>query len=371
MVVSSTTITKKSESTSFVEINLDTLDANLKRIKEVTGPGVKTMAVVKANAYGHDSVLIARALSGKITALGVATVEEAVTIRKAGVIMPLLVFAPVRKSALSDYKAFNIVAVAGSFEELQLMSPAVSFHLEFDTGMGRLGFEPADWPEIKKVLEKKKLRPSGIMTHFATADEPSTAKTADQLSRFNSLLDEMGSWSQSKVIHASNSGGMMHYPEARFSMVRFGISLYGYAPGKQFPDALKDLKPVLSWKSTVVACKRLRKGETISYDATYTADKDGWLVVIPVGYADGLRRGLSNRIYMKTGGEMLKQVGNITMDYTMLWSEKPVPTGQQVTILGPDAMTADQWAEMLGTITYEIICGIHPKIDRHTVTGRA
>lgn len=361
-----TQITAKSNITSYVEINLTSLKHNAALLKERIPDGIKTMAVVKANAYGHGAALVAHALSGSVTALGVASVEEAINIRNSGVILPILVFAPPRAGNISDYKTYNLVATVGSFYELELMSSSMSFHIEFDTGMGRLGFSPNEWPELLQKLNKSALKPSGVMTHFATADAPDSDKVNAQLQLFNKLLENMGSWKQGKVIHASNSGGLLYYPEAAFSMVRFGIAVYGFSPSAV--KSVPGLKPVLSWKSCVSVCKRLRKGETVSYEASWSAPEDGWLVVVPVGYADGIRRGLSNKIEMSVAGKRLKQVGNITMDYTMLYSNEPVETGEEVEILGENAMMADEWAELLDTIPYEILCGIHPKIERRPVS---
>ncbi|MCH8557981.1 MAG: alanine racemase [Balneolia bacterium] len=361
-----TQITAKSNVTSYVEINISNLKQNAIKLKEIAPAGIKTMAVVKANAYGHGAALVSHALSDSVTALGVASVEEAINIRNSGVILPILVFAPPRPGNVADYKTYNLVATVGSFDELGMMSSSMSFHLEFDTGMGRLGFDPDEWPEIHSRLQSNSLKPSGVMTHFASADAPDSTKVSDQLSRFEKLLENMGDWKKGKVIHASNSGGLLFYPEAAYSLVRFGLAVYGYLPSDT--HKIDDLKPVLSWKSCVSACKPLRKGETVSYDANWTAPKDGWLVVVPVGYADGIRRGLSNKIEMSVGGNKIKQVGNVTMDYTMLFSDKPFETGEEVVILGDEAMQADEWAALLDTIPYEILCGIHPKIERRPVS---
>lgn len=361
-----TQITAKSNVTSYVEISIGNLKQNAARLKDIAPPGIKTMAVVKANAYGHGAALVSHALSDSVTALGVASVEEAINIRNSGVILPILVFAPPRPGNVADYKTYNLVATVGSFDELALMSSSMSFHLEFDTGMGRLGFNPDEWPDIQYRLKSHSLNPSGIMTHLATADAPESAMAGKQLSRFENLLEDMGAWTKGKVIHASNSGGLLFYPEAAYGLVRFGLAVYGYSPSDT--HNVDGLKPVLSWKSCVSACKPIRKGETVSYDASWTTPKDGWLVVVPVGYADGIRRGLSNKIEMSVGGKKIPQVGNVTMDYTMLFSDQPFETGEEVVILGEESMQADEWAALLDTIPYEILCGIHPKIERRPVS---
>ncbi|MFW6347230.1 MAG: alanine racemase [Cyclonatronaceae bacterium] len=384
-------ITAKQAATSFVEINLSHLRHNARLLAAKAGKSIKKMAVVKANAYGHGADIAGPALQDEacIDAFGVATVEEAINLRNAGVIKPILVFAPVKKHTVADYRMYSLVAVVGSLEELNLLTPSISFHLEFDTGMGRLGFYPEEWPQIYKHIEEKELKPTGIMTHFATADAPGAAYTREQLRRFKKLLSEMGEWAEGKIIHAANSGGLLYYEEegVRFDMVRFGISLYGFSPNPEVSEQKTEtrddavLKPVLQWKSCVTACRRITKGQSVSYEAIWQAPEDGWLLVLPVGYADGLRRGLSNRTYMSVEGlpEALPQVGNITMDYCMLFSKQEVATGTIVKIMGdgqPEpgfapAPTADAWARELGSISYEILCGIHPKIERIETHGRA
>lgn len=358
-------ITAKDASTSYLEISREALQSNVRILTDLAGHGIKTMAVVKANAYGHGATIVAQALAGKVSALGVATVEEAVNLRKDGVIMPILVFAPVRPDTIDDYKAFNLTATIGSFDELALLSPSVSFHLEFDTGMGRLGFYPEDWPELREAMAGSDLNPSGIMTHFACADSPSHPKTLAQLDDFNELLRNMDDFAKGKLIHASNSGGLLFYKQARFNMVRFGLTMYGYSPSDTY--ALQGLKPAMQWKTRICASKAIHTGATVSYEATWAAPEDGWLLVLPIGYADGLPRGLSNRIVMRAGNRTLPQTGNITMDYTMLFCRDHIPAGTEVTIMGEGAMQADEWAAITGAIPYEILCGIHAKIERREV----
>ncbi|AXJ00637.1 alanine racemase [Cyclonatronum proteinivorum] len=365
MLNSTKTITAKDVATSYVEVSKSALQQNVRTLTELAGDRIKTMAIVKANAYGHGAAIVAEALEGKVTALGVATVEEAINLRKSGIIAPILVFAPVRKETVGDYKSFNLVATVGSFEELGMITPSMSFHLEFDTGMGRLGFYPEDWPEIRDFVTANMLKPSGIMTHFACADSPSHPMTIRQNAAFEDLLRTMDTFTRGKVIHASNSGGLLFYPQARYSMVRFGLSLYGYSPSPTY--ALPGLKPVLSWKTRICASRAIHAGATVSYEATWSAPEDGWLLVLPVGYADGIPRALSNQIVMRCNGQLLPQAGTVTMDYTMLFCRNYIGPGTEVTILGDEAMTADQWATLTDTIPYETLCGIHAKIERRLV----
>ncbi len=353
----------KNSSTSRIEISRENLRHNLKVLAHKAGYGVRRMAVVKANAYGHGTELILPEISGECDWFGVASLEEGIEVRSMGIEIPVLVFAPVKAGLLDKYREFSLTATAGSIEEVQMVNSGTPFHLEFDTGMGRLGLYEEQIPEIISILDQKNLIPSGLMTHFSMADQPDSSYTKNQLKTWNRILDQLpDSWKKG-LIHAANSGGLIHYPESRFSMVRHGIALYGYSPDGDESE----LKPVLSWKSEVVSCKFFRKGMRVSYEGAWTAEKDGWLIVIPAGYADGIPRQLSNKIELFADGRRIKQVGNVTMDYIMAFSDVPLVAGTEVELFGPNSMNANHWAEKSGTISYAILCGIHPKIERELV----
>lgn len=338
------------------------LEHNLRELRKLAGDSTLNLAVLKANAYGHDASLIRPIIEPLVDWLGVASVPEAVDLRKQGASKPILVFAPVLAHTIGFYREFRLTAAVGSIAELMLIPPETDFHLEFDTGMGRLGFYPSDWPQIRQTMESRGIRPSGIMTHFATSDLPGSDKANAQIATFNTLLSAIQP-EAGTIVHASNSGGLLNYPGAKYDLVRHGITTYGYPP----EGRLDFLKPVLEWKSRVIASKPLKKGMSVSYNASWSAPSDGYLAVIPVGYADGLSRLLSNKIRMGVSGETVRQVGNISMDYTMLFSEKSLETGSEVILLGKGAMFADEWAAITGTITYEMLCAIHPKIRRELI----
>lgn len=344
-------------------ISLSNLDHNFKYLRSLTGHNTHILFVVKAEAYGHKAELLIPVAEKFADWYGVATVKEAVELRKANAKQPILVFEPVNESTISHYEAHQLAAVVGSFTELEMLPQNISFHLEFDTGMGRLGFYAEDWKSLKSKLIEKKIKPSGYMTHFADADEPNSPKTHHQLGIFHALADEFRSFAPEAILHASNSGGLLNYPDAQFDMVRPGISVYGYHPA----GADSPLKPVLSLLSYLVAVKPIKKGMAVSYLSKWKAEKDGYVGVIPVGYADGIPRSLSNKIQVYTAGKMLNQVGVITMDYMMVFSEEPLTVGSEVELLGPNSMLADSWAKIAGTIPYEILTGIHPKIKRESI----
>jgi alanine racemase len=273
---------------------------------------------------------------------------------------PILVFAPYWKVFEQTYINNRITAVVGSFDELQDIHPSIEFHIEFDTGMGRLGFYPEQWPEIQEMIQSRGLKPTGIMTHFATAEDKKSDLTQKQIKLFQKLKNKIEKSFSGLIYHSSNSGGMIHYPEAAFDMVRSGLAMYGYSPD----NSDIGLKPVLTWKSYITACKPIKKGMTVSYGARWTTPGDGYLLVIPIGYADGVSRSLSGKISVRIGDQMIQQVGTITMDYFMLFHTKPIITGTEVEILGANALDANDWAQISGTIPYEVLCAIHPKIRR-------
>lgn len=352
--------TAKDNTLTWVEVSAENIRNNISVLKKHAGEKVNMLAVIKANAYGHDACLILPVLQESVEWIGVASVSEAENIRKSGCNLPILVFAPVRKEVLDSYKTYALTAVAGTADELNMLIPGIDFHIELDTGMGRLGFYPDEWDSVLKILQNKDLKPSGIMTHFASSDTPDNAKTIDQIHQFRQFIQDSLNSTDSICLHASNTGGLLHYPDAAFDMVRAGIGIYGYAP-----DASdSDLKPALSWKTVVSACKPIKKGMSVSYQAAWKAPEDGFLIILPVGYADGVYRQLSGSIKVRVGDTLVQQVGMVTMDYMMLYHNKPVETGTEVEILGNNSMTADDWAELTGTISYEIICRIHPKIKR-------
>jgi alanine racemase len=353
-------LTAKKISLSVVQISKGNLMHNFNQLRKSLPDKVKILSIVKANAYGHDMEIIQGCLDGLTDFFGVADVYEAIALRDAGCNKPILVLGPVMPDDLVYYQKYSLIAVIGTFEELEYITSDISFHLEFDTGMGKLGFYPHDWNAVQRVLHELKLVPTGVMTHFATADEPESDMVARQFDEFRKLQDQISLEYPNLIWHASNSAAIVHFPETVCSMVRPGISLYGYGAAK----TKLDLRIVLSWKSFVSVVRPIAKGSSVSYGATWAAPYDGWLLVIPVGYADGIPRNLSNRIEINVDGKMYPQVGAVTMDYIMAFSKDPIERRAEVEILGPNSLNAQHWADLLHTIPYEILCGIHPKIER-------
>lgn len=347
--------------TSKALIETDVLNRNIRFLKSQLPDGTKQMAVIKADAYGHGAVKIAQFLSESVDWFGVATMEEAIELRENRIANPILVFEPPQPQFSYLYITHNLTAVVTHFDHFDYLDEGTDIHIEIDTGMGRLGFLPADVPQIINHIAENtdKLQLSGVMTHFANSDDGGDKSVQIQKNRFDEILKL---FPENILIHVANSGAVLHYQDLAYDMVRHGISMYGYDPsGKQN----EHLQPVLTWKSTVIQSRKIQKDWPVSYGSHWKAPKDGWLAVIPVGYADGLRRSLSNKLEVQIDGTWYPQVGTITMDYFMVFTgEKSFSAGEEVVIMGGERNNAYHIAELLKTIPYEILTDIHPKVER-------
>lgn len=347
---------------SIIEIDRSALLHNLEVIRRQAGDAA-VMAVVKANAYGHGLRRIAGALRGEVDAFAVNDVGEGRALREAGIHLPVLVFgAPEpRNSAL--YRRWNLTATVSSLRHFHILEEGTRFHLNFDTGMGRLGLSPDRSGEVKQALHRHdELHCEGVYSHFATADRPGSDFARRQFDRFRELLEGLD---LDLPAHMANTGGLFFYPASRLDMVRVGISLYGYAPGD---EPIGGLRPVLAWKTHLVQVKRIGRGETVSYGANWTCPENGYVGVIPVGYEDGIRRNLSGRLSIGIGSARYPVVGTVTMNYCMVWlGGDRWPEFTEVTLLGEE-LDAALWARESGTIPYEILTGLPRGIPRRSKT---
>jgi len=345
---------------SWLDINLKQLHKNLATLKGKTSGNVQFVAVVKANAYGHGAIPISRSLEAHVDKLAVAHINEAVELRDAGIEAPIIVLAPPEPSFTQLYRRYELEAVISELKQFNDLAPGTYYHLQFDTGMKRLGIDPRDIEEaVDKVNHFRELHLTGLMSHFATADEPGSEKVDNQNALFKEISAHFRDWDVS--FHIANSGALAFYPETHQSMVRLGISLYGYQPDT---TPISGIAPILTWNSYIVQARPIKKDETVSYGATWTAPKDGYILTIPAGYADGIPRILSNSIEVWVGGHSLPQVGTITMDYIMVFSQSPFETGTRVTLLSPEGPTASDWAKASRTISYEIVAKIGSRVER-------
>jgi alanine racemase len=362
---------------TWAEIDLAALRHNLRVVRERAGPGVRVMAIVKANAYGHGAVAVSRALAAEgVDMLGVALVEEGLALREAGVAAPILVMGLAPEDGVADALAAGLVltvdgaAAAGPVERAAAARkiPA-AVHLKIDTGMNRLGVRAeAAAKAAAEVAACPHLDLAGAYTHLACADEPDDAVTPGQLAAFAEALEAMrAAGTLPPLVHAANSAGLFARPAARFGMVRSGLALYGVPPSEAARAA--DLRPVLALKSRVATLKRVRAGEGVSYGHRWRADRDAVVGVLPVGYADGYPRALSSRGQVRAAGRLVPVVGAVCMDLVMvdLTDVPGAAAGLEVTLLEADnasPLSAAAVAETADTIPYEILSRLGPRVPR-------
>jgi len=371
---------------AWVEVDLDAIAANLRTLAAEVGPA-RLLAVVKADAYGHGAVPVARAAVRAGAAwLGVALVEEALELRRAGVSAPLLVLSEPHPAAADACAANGIAVTLCTRAGVRAFGAAgrragrpLAAHLKVDTGMHRQGCAPAELPDlVAAALAEPGLAAEGLWSHFAVADEAAKTATTDaQLARFRDALAEATAAGLApRWRHLANSAGATVRADARFDLVRTGIEVYGLAPSEELAGRVAGrLRPALALRAAVSALRTVEAGERVSYGHRWEAPRRTRVATLPVGYADGLRRGLSGRIRVRLGGRDLPQIGTVTMDQVMVdTGEADVEIGQVATLLGDPARGepgVGEWAAALETIDYEITCGLSPRLPRvHHRGGR-
>jgi alanine racemase len=321
-------------------------------------------AVVKADGYGHGAVEAARAAqAGGAAWLAVATASEAAELRAAGVGGPLLVMGALSSSELDVALAARADVVAWREAFVARLPADARVHVKLDTGMGRLGTR--DPGEATRVAEAAGDRLVGAMTHFATADDDPSFM-AEQLARFLPWADALKARRPGLIRHAANSAGALGFEAARLDMIRCGIAIYGMDPFQRDP-ADHGLRPALELISYVAEVKRARAGESVGYGRRFIAQRDTWVATVPVGYGDGVRRGLTNRAEVLIGGRRHPLAGTVSMDnVTVDLGAEPASIGDEVVLLGRGIL-AEEWAAILETINYEVTCGITARVPREYV----
>lgn len=371
---------------TWVEIDLDSIAHNYRLVRKLTGDKVKIMAVVKANAYGHGSEMAAPMLeSCGVDWFGVSNLMEAVVLRQSGVEKPILImgYTPVERAR--QLFEFNITQTLLDADYAARLAAAaekegviVDAHIKLDTGMNRVGFQCSDdgdelISEVSRLCYIPSLRVSGVFTHFAAADESSDFArkyTETQHARLMEVCRVLEENAYSLDIHCCNSAGTVFYPQYHHSMVRPGIILYGCSPtGEAIPGL--PLKPAMKLVSVVEMVKTIKKGEKVSYGCTYTAPRDMKIATIPIGYADGYPRGLSNKGFVYAGGKLAPVVGRICMDQLMIdASGISVKPDDPVALFGGDSpIEIETVASLLGTVNYELMCGISRRVQRVFLKG--
>lgn len=358
-------------------IDLDALAFNFHSSKRFIGTDIKYMAVVKANAYGHGAAQCALRLETEgVDWFGVALPEEGVELRRAGVALPILClgsFWPGQEKMIIDYALTPVIYDPDTAECLDVYTSGrgltIDIHVKVDTGMGRVGVRYEDVADFANGLKKvRNLNVAGLLTHFASADDPNeTEFTNVQIERFNTACNIFrAAGHDPKWIDAANSPGAIRYPSSRGNMVRLGGALYGLLDDILRPETVRpELKPVLSLRSRIAHIKRVPRGESLGYGRTFVTTRDSIIALVPIGYADGYPRSLSNRGKASVSGSIAPLVGRVSMDWT-LFDVTDVPgvaIGDQVVLIG-DEITAADLARECGTIAYEVTCGISPRVPK-------
>lgn len=362
-----------------VEIDLGALRANTQLACRLAGPGVEVMAVVKADGYGHGALPAAQAaLEAGASWLGVAIPEEGVRLREAGIEARILVLGPAPLEQADLVVRHGLDQCVSDLEQAEALSRAArragrpaAVHLKVDTGMGRVGIPPAEvLPAAARLSSLTFLQPAGLMTHFAEADAEDPGFTREQLVRFHEAEAVLrGVGIRVPMRHAANSAGLLYHPEARLDLVRPGILLYGCPPARRPRPGDPALTPALRFRTEVLQMKEVPAGVGISYGRTFIAPRPLRVATLPVGYADGFSRLLSNVGQVLIGGRRAPVVGRVCMDMTMVdVTDIPgVRVGDEAVLIGRQAdgeITADEHAAWQGTISYEVLCAIGPRVPR-------
>jgi alanine racemase len=366
---------------NWVEIDKSDFHFNLKKIKEYLAKDTKVMAVVKANAYGHGGIALAKeAQAAGLQWLAVSSIEDGIQLREAGIKANILILDNIFpfenfQVVIAHFLTPTISTITGlmALEELAVkINKRINFHLQVDTGMGRIGtLSEAAYPLLQKIAQSSEVCMTGMYTHFAVADTDPVF-TKNQIDSFTKIVRFAKINLDLKFIaHSANSASLFKYKRSHLDMVRPGLSLYGLSPFKH-SDRFLNLKPVLSWKTKIIFLKKVPAGFSISYGRTFVTSKTSIIATLPVGYADGLNRLLSNRGDVLIGGKRCPIVGNITMDMTMVdvSDVKGVALGDEVVIIGrqgSEQIKTDELAKLQDTITYEVTCDISSRVPRIVV----
>lgn len=363
---------------ALARVDLGAVERNCERLGRALEPGTRLCAVVKADGYGHGAVECARAaLDGGASWLAVAAATEAKELRAALSDTPILTMGALTADELAlALEASSEVAVwrpeflRAVAERARELGAVARVHVKYDTGMGRLGERDPD--AVRRLVEdaasQERVELAGVWTHFATADEPESEFFGEQLARFRELAEPLKRDRPELIVHAANSAAALRDRSSHFDMVRCGIAVYGLDPFHGGPDE-RELEPALELRSYVADVKRFERHASAGYGRTWTAGRDTWVGVLPIGYGDGVRRALSNNADVLVGGRRHPVVGTVSMDNITidLGPETGVEPGAPAVLIGrqgDERILAEDVARDLGTINYEVTCGISPRVPR-------
>ncbi|MER3446932.1 MAG: alanine racemase [Candidatus Dadabacteria bacterium] len=356
---------------TWAEINLDSLKSNFLQTKRIVGSDVGTISVVKADAYGHGAAAVSKALIGSgSNMLGVATVEEALELRESRIHAPIVLLGGIQPEEVEDVirnnltpSLFFLASALAINKCAERMGKRVKYHLKVDTGMNRLGVDSGEiYDFLNQIAGLKNLEMEGVFTHFANADGKSRDYTLNQISVFMtviSLINQAGFYP--RYIHSANSAAIQRFHESHMNLVRPGIMLYGSGRIENC-----ELKPVMTLKTRIIQIKRVPSGASVSYGGTFVAMRPTTIATLPIGYADGYMRRLSNRARVSIRGTTAPVIGTVCMDLIMVdVTEVPgVGVGDEVVIFGDDRVSVEDVARWADTIPYEILSTIGKRVRR-------
>lgn len=359
---------------TYAEISLAAIKSNIAAIKKFISTGAKFMAVVKANAYGHGAVAVARAaVEAGTDYLGVANLKEALELREAGILSPILILTESPTSVADEILLHGLTQTIYSFTEAKALSDEAQkrktvarIHVKVDTGMGRVGIAPPSaLAFITKVTSLPNLELEGVFTHFAKAEDPEDTFTGEQFAKFQQIITRLP---QVPLKHSANSAAALFHPQTHLDMVRVGLMIYGLYPQGN-SRRLINLTPALSFKTRVTHLKKVPAGTPLSYGSTFVTPSETVIATIPVGYADGYSRRLSNRGQVVIRGKRYPIVGAVSMDMSLVnvGNNSKVEMGDEVALigeLGGQGISADEIAALEDTISYEVVCSIGKRVPR-------
>lgn len=344
---------------SFATISKELLRQNVIVLKQKSRAN-NVLAVVKCDAYRHGARQVSNAVKDLADWFAVVTVDEGIDLRMGGVIKPILVFGVPTYETAAAYQTHGLTATVSHKTHFSILMDGTDYHINFDTGMGRLGFRPEEAEEVRKLaVLNQRLICSGIYSHFATSDEPGSDFVQSQHDRFKEVLTH---FSEIPLKHMSCTGTVGNYPNIdHFDMIRTGIGMLGYNSGS---TVFNWLEPAMQWKSKIAQIRPIKKGDVVSYSSTWTCPQNGYLATLPVGYGDGIPRSLSNKLQVEINKKIYPQVGNVTMDYIMVYlGSDIINPGSEALLIG-EKFNAQQWAEAAGTNTHEILTNVTGRVEK-------
>lgn len=369
---------------TFAEIHLDSFRNNLLNLRSIVGQKVKIMAVVKADAYGHGAVPCAKAaISAGADYLGVGILEEGIELRQNEITAPILVLGSIFQDEIEDLVQYGLSTVLCTqalsealSREATKVGKTVGVHLKVDTGMGRLGILPENiLPLTEKIRQYPNLHIEGISTHISSADDEDPGYTLLQLSRFTETLAKLKSAGiHIPLVHCANSATLLKFHQSWFNMIRPGLALYGALPSPALKPYFTardggEFQPVMQFKSRIIQINNIPRGQSLSYGRRFMTQRDSLIATLPVGYADGLTRHLSNKMHVLIHGKKVPQVGTICMDMCLIdVTEIPsAQAGDEAVIFGRQKeaiITVEEVAEQSGTLPYETLCAVSKRVPR-------